>query len=1653
MTPSLTNTSLVKIGSFTSDIGAEISTYDSARQLLYVVSGDTTLQAINLSDPATPTLELAFDIAQFNVPLAGANSITTKNNLLAVAFGASVKTDPGVVAVVDLAAATAIAAVGGDVLAAVKIFTVGALPDMITFTPDGSKLLVANEGEAEVIENADGSLSVVDPEGSVSIIDVSGDFSSLGQKNVATADFSQFNSRKADLIGDGVRIFPDATVAEDVEPEYIAVSPDGTKAFVTLQENNAVAIVDIATATIEAIQPLGLKDYSKGAPQLTTYDFVNRGEINNGGAALMTADGQTIELGGFSGLFYEGVAANGNLKFITVPDRGPNGDPTGNQRPFLLPDYQARVVAFELNEATGEIVITDQLLLKRADGTPITGLPNIPNVDEIAVDAAGNPVDLANFGGLETFGADYDPFGADIESITRAPDGTFWMVDEYRPAIYHFDAEGTLIDRFVPQGTAAQATAANPGSPFTAGDFGTETLPADYLTRRSNRGFEGAALDSETGIFYAFIQTPLSNPNRAASDASSVIRMVGIDPATGIPVAEYVYILQKPEVGDTVDKIGDAVFAGDGKFYVIERDSDPSATGQRFVFEVDLKGATNVLGQSLGGQTLEQQTPDSLAALGIQPVGKTKVTSLASIGYSPTDKVEGIAVLPDGRLAVLNDNDFGVIAGLDAVQVGIIDFATSSGLDASDRDGGINIKPQPVFGLYMPDAITAFEADGETFYLIANEGDDRGDADEPGRGDAIRLKDIGQVTSLGRSGLSLDPALAQQLNANGLLADSELGRLTISSIDGDTDGDGDIDQIVAYGGRSFSVLDSKGNLVFDSGDQIERITAALAPELFNADESNAAAVDTRSDNKGPEPEAVTTGVIDGKLYAFIGLERAGGGVLVYDLANPRQPEFVQYVRSEGDIAPEGLTFIAAEDSPNAQPLLVVANEVSNTVAIYQASDLVPPATVFISEFHYDNDGTDTGEFVEITASAGTDLTGWQVVLYNGNGGAVYDTRSLSGVVVEQSDGLGTVVIDYPSNGIQNGSPDGIALVNPDGAVVEFLSYEGSFAAVGGPADGLVSTDIGAAESGSTAIGQSLQLIDGVWTGPSAATKGVVNGADGGNGGNPDTPIYSIQGEGHTSALAGTAVVTSGVVTAVDSNGFYLQDPAGDGNIATSDALFVFTGSAPTVAVGDALRVAGTVSEFTPGGVSTGNLSTTQISGSLTITMLSSGNALPAAVIVGAGGRVLPSVNIDDDAFGSFDPATDGIDFFESLEGMRVTAEDLLVVNGTNGFGEIFAVANRGASASGLSDRATLNISPSDFNPERIQINQDTGILPGFTLPSVDAGALIGNVTGVVGYSFGNFEILPTEAFAVVAPSTLTPEATALAGSNNQLTVASYNVLNLDINDADGDADVADGRLSAIAQQIISNLGNPDIIGLQEIQDNSGSADDGVTAANETLQALVEAIAAAGGPAYSFIDNTFIGNNVSGGQPGGNIRTAFLYNSARVSPVGSAQTIGNQSAGSPFNNGRLPLVATFLFNGEEVTVVNNHFSSKGGSAPILGTSQDFAARQEDTSVNGSLNERREQAQAVNNYVDGLLATDAAANVVVLGDLNEFEFVSPLQILEGTTTSTNGGQSTAAGGTPILTNLINSIPENERYSFIFPRQLARARPYFGLEQPCE
>jgi Ca2+-binding RTX toxin-like protein len=521
---------------------AEIPAYDPASQRLFVVNGFSGgIDVFDLSDPTNPTLidEILFDGLVDGFEPGGANSVTIKNGLVAVAVAADVSQNPGQVLFFNT---------DGDFLTAVEV---GALPDMLTFTPDGSKILVANEGEPG---------DTVDPEGSVSIIDLSNGLNNL---SVETADFTAFDGQEESLRDQGVRIFPNKSFSEDVEPEYIAISDDSSTAYVALQENNSLAVIDIESGTVTDILPLGAKDHS----------------------------------------------LNGN------------------------------------------------------------------------------------------------------------------------------------------------------------------------------------------------------------------------------------------------------------------------------------------------------------------------------------------------------------------------------GLDASDRDDAINIQTYDnLFGLYLPDAIATFSVNGETFIVTANEGDDRGDADDAADsplGDAIRVKDLADVETFGRNGLSLDESFSDDI-----AEDENLGRLTISSIDGDTDGDGDLDQLFAYGARSFSIFNSQGELVYDSGDDFEQITADLFPDFFNANNTDNE-FESRSDNKGPEPEGVVIGEVYGSTFAFIGLERIGG-VMVYDVSDPEAPSFVQYINNrqfnadedalesgidDGDLGPEGLVFIDAKDSAEGVPLLVVTSEVSGTTTLYEFAPAIPDDARTGTDGNNSLNGTRNGEFI------------------------------------------------------------------------------------------------------------------------------------------------------------------------------------------------------------------------------------------------------------------------------------------------------------------------------------------------------------------------------------------------------------------------------------------------------------------------------------------------------------------------------------------------------------------------------------------------------------------------------------------------------------------------------------------------------------------
>lgn len=257
-------------------------------------------------------------------------------------------------------------------------------------------------------------------------------------------------------------------------------------------------------------------------------------------------------------------------------------------------------------------------------------------------------------------------------------------------------------------------------------------------------------------------------------------------------------------------------------------------------------------------------------------------------------------------------------------------------LDPSDQNGGINRNNWPVVGMYQPDALASFVVGGTPYILSANEGDAR---DYSGFAEEIRVSS---------GSYPLDPAIFP--NAATLKLPTNMGRLTVTRSGGNLDADADYERIQTLGGRSFSIWNgTTGALVYDSGDDFEQITATAVPAIFNSN-GDAGTFDTRSDNKGPEPESVTTGSFFGRTFAFVGLERTGG-VMVYEITDPLAPSFVLYEpNAAGALAPEGLVFIPGAQGPDGRALLVSSNEVSGTVSIYEVVPPDEPVSVVLARF-------------------------------------------------------------------------------------------------------------------------------------------------------------------------------------------------------------------------------------------------------------------------------------------------------------------------------------------------------------------------------------------------------------------------------------------------------------------------------------------------------------------------------------------------------------------------------------------------------------------------------------------------------------------------------------------------------------------------------
>jgi len=408
--------------------------------------------------------------------------------------------------------------------------------------------------------------------------------------------------------------------------------------------------------------------------------------------------------------------------------------------------------------------------------------------------------------------------------------------------------------------------------------------------------------------------------------------------------AESLLLLKTVPVGALPDML---TFTEDGKKVLVANEGQPNDE-----YTVDPEGSVSIINLSRGVMNATVATAhfqdwngrkDELTAAGVRIFGPN-----ASVAQDL--EPEYVTLSEDGKRAWVTLQENNALGVIDVKRAEVIDILPlgfkdhllpGNELDASDRDGGIQIRNWPILGMYQPDDIDDYRFRGETYLVTVNEGDAR---DYDGFSEEERI-----------GGLDLDPDAFP--NADELQSNANLGRLRVTSALGDTDDDGDFDQLFSYGARSFSIWDARGNLVYDSGADLERKIAELLPEEFNSDHVENGSFDTRSDDKGPEPEGVVLGKIRGRTYAFMALERISG-IIVYDITNPFNVSFVTYINprdftvetcfdtngdgdcdvpnpAAGDLGPEGIAFIPADQSPIRKPLLAVGNEVSGTTTLFQ----------------------------------------------------------------------------------------------------------------------------------------------------------------------------------------------------------------------------------------------------------------------------------------------------------------------------------------------------------------------------------------------------------------------------------------------------------------------------------------------------------------------------------------------------------------------------------------------------------------------------------------------------------------------------------------------------------------------------------------------
>ncbi|WP_163263983.1 ExeM/NucH family extracellular endonuclease [Chelativorans alearense] len=712
-----------------------------------------------------------------------------------------------------------------------------------------------------------------------------------------------------------------------------------------------------------------------------------------------------------------------------------------------------------------------------------------------------------------------------------------------------------------------------------------------------------------------------------------------------------------------------------------------------------------------------------------------------------------------------------------------------------------------------------------------------------------------------------------------------------------------------------------------------------------------------------------------------------------------------------------------------------------TITINGADDTAPVAPR-INEIHYDNAGTDTGEFVEVRVAAGADVSGLLVELYNGNGGGTYNSAAVSGLSMTSDGEYDYYVWDLPANGIQNGAPDGIAL-SENGSVIEFLSYEGTVTAANGTAAGMTSTDIGVAEGSSTATGLSLQRSgDGAmdWVGPQDQTPGAANDGDSGGGGEPTSYLISeIQGSGTASFLVGEYVLVSAIVTYTVANGFYLQeeDSDADGDDTTSEGIFVFTGGAPDVAVGDEVEVAGTVEEF---------FDLTEITDVTDIVTISSGNAQPTSATI----ALSPDFTANLEQYegmaitltsGTDDPLTVienfNLDRFGEITVSAGTqVQPTQIYDPDTQLAEIQALQQANANNRLAIDDGSSTQNPDEFRyvPASVGDNGNGYLDAGDTFaedgPTLRLGAeLNAPVEGILTYDFGEYKMLVDGVLPVDEATNGLARPDAPGDVGGRLTVSSFNLLNYfttldDGSGAGSGPNNLEPRGAATAEDLARQTDkiveamleiDASVFGLQELENNGFDSASAIATLVDALNAAAEP-----GVTYAYANPTEAGSEGFIGTDA--ITTGLIYRANEVTLVASDFLVYDDG-GQQLN--RPTIAATFeeVGTGEEFTVAVSHFKSKGGT----GTGADADQGDGQGAFNAA---RTAAAQQLAEWLDpsnpgGYFAQNGVSDtdVLIIGDLNAYAREDPVDAIRD------------AGYVDLIDSFIG---QDDAFSYIFDGQ---------------